>query len=132
MCCSLRISVRDLDADHRFDELVLLLGGRARLFGFDPLRLRLLLLLVGELELVSQLLAQPRDQQLGRQRHVTKLDLLDNDAGAQPFGTDCILDCVFQLRTVVGEVQNVTALGADDIADDRADRRDHDVVFDFL
>ena len=39
----------DLDADHRFDELVLLLGGLSRLFGFDPLRLRLLLLLIGDL-----------------------------------------------------------------------------------
>jgi len=38
----------DLNADHRFDELVLLLDSRTRFFGFDPLRLRLLLLLVGD------------------------------------------------------------------------------------
>jgi hypothetical protein len=42
---------------------VLLLGSRTRFFGFDPLRLRLLLLLVGDLKLIRQLLAQPRNQQ---------------------------------------------------------------------
>jgi hypothetical protein len=43
-----------------------LFGGRSRLFGLDPLRLRFLLLLVGDLKLVGQLLAQPRNQQLRR------------------------------------------------------------------
>ena len=89
--CRVPVLLGDLNTDHRFDELVLLLGSRARLLGFDPLRLRLLLLLVGDLKLVGQLLAQPRDQQLRRQGRITELDLLDDDPRPQSFGPDRIL-----------------------------------------
>ena len=111
---------------------MLLLGCRPRFFGFDALGLRLLLLLIGDLQLVGQLLAQPRHQQLRRQRRIAEFDFLDDDPRPQPFGPDRILDRVLELGSIVGEVQDVPALPADDVAHDRSDRRDHDVVLDFL
>ena len=110
---------------------MLLLGGRSGLFGLDPLGLRLLLLLVGDLKLIRQLLAQAGDQQLRRQCRVAKLDLLDDDAGPQTFRADRILDGVLEFGPIVGKVEHVPALGADHVAHDRPDRRHHDVVLDF-
>src|SRR6476620_8576507 len=72
---------------------MLLFRRRSRLFGFDPLSLRLLLLLVGDLELIGHLLAKPRNQKLRRQCRVAELDFLDNDSRPQPFGSDRILAC---------------------------------------
>src|SRR6516164_1086975 len=102
--CRVPVLLGDLNADHRFDELVLLLGSRSRLFGLDPLRLRLLLLLVGDLQLIGQLLAQPRNQQLRRQCRITELDLLDDDPRPQSFGSDRILDGVLEGGSIVGEI----------------------------
>jgi hypothetical protein len=51
------------------------------------LRLRLLLLLIGDLKLIGQLLAKPRNQKLGGQCRITELDLFDDDSRPQPFGT---------------------------------------------
>ena len=97
----------DLNADQRLDQLMLLLGGRPRLFGFDALGLRLLLLLIGDLQLIGELLAQPRHDELA--------ELLAHNLGV--VGKDLTADGVItvmagSIRSASGDNLTEESIGA--------------------